>query len=143
MTKKKKIISGCILICLFGIVGIYSYVNINQKNNFKISQVSWDAETANWWTDNTQDNIYDVKFQVLEGTDLREISSLKSTYNMKIDSNIESGDLNIKIYNDNKILFEESGSVIETISISNNDSKNVRIETTGKKAKGHIKIKLV
>ena len=141
MRRKKKNLIGCILICLLCIIGIYEYVNINQKNDFKITNVDWDAEAKNW-TDNTKNNMYDIKFQILDGTDLKEITSSESTYVMKIDSSVEKGEVKIKIYNDKKILFEKNGTVNKTITVSNDDSKNVRIEITGKKAKGHIKIKL-
>jgi CYTH domain-containing protein len=73
---------------------------------------------------------------------LKEITSDKSTYSIKINSTAENGELKIKIYNDKKTLFEKYGTINKTIIISNNDSKNVRIEITGKKATGHIKIKL-
>ncbi|UZQ49942.1 hypothetical protein [Clostridium kluyveri] len=141
MEKKKRIIIGCILICLFCIIGVYGYVNIAQKNNFKISQVNWNGETK-FWTDNTRNNVYDIKFQIFDGTDLKEITSNKSTYAMKIDSTVENGELKIKIYNDKKILFKKNGIINKTINISNDDSKNVKVEITGKSAKGHIKIKL-
>ena len=61
---------------------------------------------------------------------------------MKIDSTVENGELKIKIYNDKKILFKKNGIVNKTITISNDASKNVKVEITGKSAKGHIKIKL-
>ena len=61
---------------------------------------------------------------------------------MKIVSTDESGELKVKIYNDKKTLFEENGTTNNTMTILNEDSKNVRIEITGKNAKGHIKIKL-
>ncbi len=141
MTKKNKSIIGCILICLFGFMGVYYYVNNNQRNNFDISHVSGNTDTK-MWTDNSQNNIYDIKFQVFDGTDLKEITSKKSTYNMNIDSNVDNGELNIKIYNDYKVLFEENDTTTKNIPISNDDNKNVRIEITGKKAKGHIKIRL-
>jgi hypothetical protein len=141
MKKKGKIIIGFILICLLFIIGIYEYKNINQNNNFKISQDSLNGETKSW-TDNTQNNMCDIKFQIFDGTDLKEITSDKSTYSMKIDSTAENGELKIKIYNDKKTLFEKYGTINKTITISNNNSKNVRIEITGKKATGHIKIKL-
>ncbi|MBW9153479.1 hypothetical protein [Clostridium estertheticum] len=51
--------------------------------------------------------MYDTKFQILNGTDLKDIKSSKSTYTMKIDSTVEKGELKIKIYNDKKILFEK------------------------------------
>jgi hypothetical protein len=141
MIKKNKTIIGCILICLFGFMGVYYYVNNNRENNFNISHVSGNADTK-MWTDNSQNNIYDIKFQVFDGTDLKEITSKKSTYNMNIDSNVDNGELNIKIYNDDKVLFEENDTTTKIIPISNDDNKNVRIEITGKKAKGHIKIRL-
>ena len=141
MKKKRKIIIGCILICLLCILGSYEYVNINQNNNFHINQVSWNGQTK-MWTDNTKNGVYDIKFQLFDGTDLKEITSKKSTYIMKIISTDESGELKVKIYNDKKTLFEENGTTNNTMTILNEDSKNVRIEITGKNAKGHIKIKL-
>lgn len=141
MKQTKKILIGCILVCLICSIGVYEYININQKNNFKITQVDWDANTKNW-TDNTKNNMYDIKFQIFDGTDCKKITSSKSTYAMKIDSTVDNGDLKIKIYNDKKVLFEENGTTNKTITVSNDDSKNIRIEITGKKAKGHIKVKL-
>lgn len=141
MKRKGEIIIGCILICLLCIIGVYEYKNINQNNNFKINQDSLNGETKSW-TDKTQNNMCDIKFEIFDGTDLKEITSDKSTYSIKINSTAENGELKIKIYNDKKTLFEKYGTINKTIIISNNDSKNVRIEITGKKATGHIKIKL-
>lgn len=140
MIKKKKIMIGCILACLFCIAGGYSYVNINQKKNFSINEIGWSAQTI-MWTDKTKNNVYDIKFQEFDGTELKEISSLKNSYKMKIDSNVEHGDLNIKIYNNSEVLFEEDGTVDKTISIPNNNEK-LKVEINGDNAKGHIKIKL-
>ncbi|NEU05036.1 hypothetical protein [Clostridium senegalense] len=140
MIKKKKIMIGCILACLFCIVGGYSYVNINQKKNFSINEIGWSAQTI-MWTDKTKNNIYDIKFQAFDGTELKEIISLKDSYTMKIDSNVEHGDLSIKIYNNSEVFFEENGTVDETISIPNNNEK-LKVEINGDDAKGHIKIKL-
>ncbi|WP_010292134.1 hypothetical protein [Clostridium senegalense] len=140
MIKKKKIMIGCILVCLFCIVGGYSYVNINQNKNFSINEIGWSAQTI-MWTDKTKNNVYDIKFQEFDGTELKEISSLKNSYKMKIDSNVEHGDLNIKIYNNSEVLFEEDGTVDKTISIPNNNEK-LKVEINGDNAKGHIKIKL-
>jgi len=61
---------------------------------------------------------------------------------MKIDSSVTSGDLNLKIYNDNKVLFKESGSINKIITVDSDNSKNVKIEITGQKAKGHVIINL-
>ncbi|GAA0124798.1 hypothetical protein UT300019_07000 [Clostridium sp. CTA-19] len=140
MVKKKKFIIVCILACLFCVAGGYSYVNINQKKNFNINEIGWDAKTI-MWTDETKNNIYDIKFQAFDGTELKEISSLKDSYTMKIDSNVEQGDLSIKIYNNSEVFFEENGTVDETISIPNNNEK-LKVEINGDDAKGHIKIKL-
>jgi hypothetical protein len=68
MKKKGKIIIGCILICLLCIIGVYEYKNINQNNNFKINQDSLNGETKSW-TDKTQNNMCDIKFQIFDGTD--------------------------------------------------------------------------
>lgn len=141
MKKKKKIIMGCVLICLFCIIGVYEYINMGKNDNFKISQVNWNGETK-FWTDNTHNNIYDIKFQIFNGIDLKKITSDKSTYAMKIDSTVEDGKLKIRIYNDKKILFQQNGTTNKTVTISNDDSKNVKVEITGEKAKGHIRIKL-
>ena len=141
MKKKKKIIMGCILICLFCIIGVYEYINMGKNNNFKISQINWNGETK-FWTDNTHNNIYDIKFQIFDGIDLKKITSDKSTYVMKIDSTVEDGKLKIRIYNDKKIFFQQNGTTNKTVTISNENSENVKVEITGEKAKGHIRIKL-
>jgi hypothetical protein len=85
------------IICLVACIGIYDYTIDKQKNNFNISNVNWHAD-AKFWTDNTVNNIYDVKFQLLDGTDTRQISSKKPNYTMKIDSSAEKGKLNKKHY---------------------------------------------
>lgn len=130
------------MICLFCITGVYEYIHINNlKNNFNIKEVNFNADVS-FWTDSSENNMYDIKFLRLDGTVTHEIASKKSAYSMEIDSNIDSGNFNIKIYSDKKILFESNGTVKKTIAVSNNDSRNVMIEITGEKAKGHIKIKL-
>jgi hypothetical protein len=53
---------------------------------------------------------------------------------MKINSNIEKGNLNLKIYNDNKVLFEKNGSINEVVTVQKNDSRNLKIKITGKKS---------
>ncbi|WP_333887053.1 hypothetical protein [Clostridium sp.] len=141
MKKKKKIIMGCILICLFCIIGVYEYINMGKNDNFKISQINWNGETK-FWTDNTHNNIYDIKFQIFDGIDLKKITSDKSTYVMKIDSTVDDGKLKIRIYNDKKIFFQQNGTTNKTVTISNANSENVKVEITGEKAKGHIRIKL-
>lgn len=142
MEKKRRIIIGCILICLFCIIGFYEYVHINNlKNNFNIKEVSFNADVS-FWTDNSKDNMYDINFLRFDGTVLHEITSKKSAYSMEIGSNIDSGNFHIKIYSNKKLLFEGNGTVNKTITVLNNGSRNVMIEITGKKAKGHIKIKL-
>lgn len=142
MEKKRRVIIGCILICLFCIIGVYEYIHVNNlKNNFNIKEVNFNADVS-FWTDNSIHNMYDIKFLRFDGTVTHEITSKKSAYSMEIDSNIDSGNFNIKIYSDKKILFESNGTVKKTITVLNNGNRNVMIEITGEKAKGHIKIKL-
>lgn len=149
MRKDKKIILTVVFVCLLFVFGFYGCKTINEisksyvveGNNFTINQIDGNAETT-FWTDNTKNNVYDIKFQAFDGTDLKEISSEKSTYEMKINSTVDNGELGIKIYNDKKVLLDTSDSIDKTISISKEDSENVKIELTGKKAKGHIKITL-
>ncbi len=149
MRKGKKKILAVVFVCslfLFGFYGCRTISEISKsyvdgKNNFTISQIDGNAETT-FWTDNTENNVYDIKFQVFDGTDLKEITSEKSTYEMKINSTVDNGELGIKIYNDKKVLLDTNDSIEKTISVSQEDSKNVKIELTGKKAKGHVKITL-
>ncbi len=61
---------------------------------------------------------------------------------MKINTDAISGDVNLKIYNNSKVLFDENGSINKTITIGKNDSMNVKIQLTGNKAKGHVIINL-
>lgn len=149
MRKGKKRILTVVFVCLLFILGFYGCKTINEiskfyvaeGNNFIISQIDGKAETT-FWSDNTKDNIYDIKFQGFNGTDLKEITSKKSTYEMKINSTVDNGELGIKIYNDKKVLLDTNDSIDKTISVSKDDSRNVKIELTGKKAKGHVKITL-
>ncbi len=142
MTKNKKIMFGIIFACLFYFVGVYGYKRINNKNSFTVTEVNWNAETK-FWTENTKGNVYDIKFQVFDGTDLMQINSEKSIYDLNIDSSVGSGELNLKVYSNEKVLLDTNGSTNKTISISKGDSKNVKIELIGKNAKGNIKIKLI
>ena len=70
------------------------------------------------WTDNSEYNKYDINFGRLDGSDTKEILAKKSTYDMKINAEAVSGDLNLKIYNNNKVLFDKNGSINKTIKIS-------------------------
>ncbi|WP_454052166.1 hypothetical protein [Clostridium sp. Marseille-Q7071] len=127
-----------ITICLLSLIGVYKYIDFNREDIFKIRDVDWKAETT-LWTDNSKNNMYNIKFKVFDGTDTKEIITDKSAYDMKINTDVDKGELIIKIYNDKKILFEKSGLIDETIKISNEDNKNVKVEAIGKKAKGNIK----
>jgi len=68
---------------------------------FKIRDVDWKAETI-LWTDNSKNNMYNIKFKAFDGTDTKEIITDKSSYDMKINTNVDEGELIIKIYNDEK-----------------------------------------
>ncbi|ACQ53633.1 hypothetical protein EXN65_02135 [Clostridium botulinum] len=141
MSKGKKLILVGVVICLLGGIGIYKYLDTNYKNDFTISDVKWNGETR-WWTENSNGNEYNIKFKYFNGKGVKKITSKKSSYDIKINSKIESGDLNIKIYDDKKILFNKNGTLDETIRISNTDDKDVKIEITGKEAKGgYVKLK--
>ena len=150
MRKDKKIILAVVFVCLLFVFGFYGCKTINEisksyvveGSNFTISQIDGNAETT-FWTDNTKNNVYDIKFQVFDGTDLKQITSEKSTYEMKINSTVDDGKLGIKIYNDKKVLLDTNDSIDKTISVSEDDSENIKIELTGKKAKGHVKITLI
>ncbi|MCS4466628.1 hypothetical protein JTS99_10620 [Clostridium botulinum] len=97
---------------------------------------------AKWWTDNSSGNKYDVRFKSFDGKSVKKIASKKPNYAIKIDSKIKSGNLNIKIYDGKKALFNKNGTLDETITISNTDNKEVEIEITGKEAKdGYVKLK--
>jgi len=137
----KKVIIGIMSVAIVCVIGVYSYTNIIAKNNFQIKDLPGTGEEI-MWTDNSEYNKYDINFGTLNGIDTKEIISKKSTYDMKINADAESGDLNLKIYNNNKVLFDENGSISKTITIDKNDSKNVKIQLTGKKAKGHVIINL-
>ncbi|EHN15053.1 hypothetical protein [Clostridium sporogenes] len=143
MNKGKKVILLALVICLLGGIGIYKYLDTNYKNDFTISDVKWDGETR-WWTENSSGNEYNIKFKHFNGKGVKKIASKKSSYDIKINSKIESGDLNIKIYDDQKTLFNKNGTLDETIRISNTDNKDVKIEITCKEAKGgYFKLKVM
>lgn len=142
MFKKRGNIVLCILGCLIGILAVYSYANLNKENDFMINEVNWNA-SAKMWTDNTEKDIYDVSFKFFDGTEVKEIIASKSNYEMKINTNIKNGDLNVKIYNENKVLLDQDGNVNETIAVLNNENENIKVEINGKDAQGSIKIKLI
>ncbi|WP_147566189.1 hypothetical protein [Clostridium tyrobutyricum] len=135
----KKVVVGIIAVIVLCGIGIYSYINITTKNNFKIKQLSWDGN-GQLWTDNSKNNIYDIKFGNLNGSDTKEIISKKNAYKIKIKSNIEKGNLDLKIYNNSKVLFEKNGSINQTIKLGDS-IKDLKIKITGKNAKGSIIIK--
>lgn len=139
----KKVITGAIFIVLICVIGIYAYRNYVNKNNFQLTDLD-ELGTGEkiMWTDNSMYNKYDINFGTLNGSDTKEIISKKSSYDMKINVDDESGTLNLKIYNDSKVLFNKKGSINETITVGNNDSKDVKIQLSGTKAKGHVSINL-
>lgn len=137
----KKTILIAIIICLLGGFGVYKYIDISQGKNFTISEVEWDGE-GKLWSDNTMGNKYNVRFGFFDGKHIKTIRSKKSSYDIKINSKIKDGDLNIKIYDGKKILFNKNGTLDETITISNSNNKDIKIEVTGEKAKsGYVKLK--
>lgn len=137
----KKVIIGVISVAIVCVIAVYSYTNIIAKYNFQIKELAETGEET-MWTDNSEYNRYDIKFGKLDGSDTKEIISRKSTYDMKINAEAVSGDLNLKIYNNNKVLFDKNGSINKTIKISKDDSKSVKVQLTGNKAKGHVIINL-
>ncbi|WP_125152015.1 hypothetical protein [Clostridium rectalis] len=139
MKKNKKFIIVITVLCLFLIVFTYKYSNYMEKSNFEISQLDWSGE-GKFWADNSKFNNYNIKFQFFNGKDIKQITSHKSSYDMKINSKVKSGDLLVKIYNDQKTLYEEKSPINKTINISDKDNKNIKIELTGIKAKGQTKI---
>ncbi len=129
------------VICLLSVIGIYKYLDTNYKNYFTISDVKWDGD-ARWWTENSGGNEYNIKFKHFNGKCIKKINFNKSNCDIKINSKTQSGDLNIKIYDSEKILFNKNGILDEIIKISNIHNKGVKIEITGKEAKsGYFKLK--
>jgi hypothetical protein len=140
MEKVKIGIAFAILLCIIRVCG---YIRSIAKNNFKIRDlVGTGSGEELMWLDNSKYNKYDISFEALNGSDTKEIISKKSTYGMKINTDAISGDVNLKIYNNNKVLFDENGSINKTITIGRNDSINVKVQLTGNKAKGHVIINL-
>ncbi|WP_315115990.1 hypothetical protein [uncultured Clostridium sp.] len=152
MKKNKKVIIGITFAFLVCSLGVYRYINLNKnidekisfnrENSFDIKQVDWTGYTK-WWTDNSENDLYDIKFEFFDGMDLKEIVTESANYDMKIKSDVNNGELNLKIYNGEKVLFDEKGKIEDTITISNDGSKNIRVELTAKEAEGHVKIELI
>lgn len=139
----KKIIIVILSIIIVSSVGVYIYKDNEEKNNFQIADCNDDSSGEEiLWTDNSKYNKYDISFGVLNGNDIKKIISKKNTYDMKISSNVEDGDLSLKIYNDKKIIFQKKGNIKDNITINENDSKNLKVEIDGNKAKGHVLINL-
>ncbi len=122
-------------------------VNDNAKEDYIIS-TDFEMKELDFkgyekrYSGNFEKNIYSAQFETFNGTELYEIKASKPTYNMKISSNIKSGNLAIKVYDGEKVLFEKNNPVNETITISNKLAGSISLECVGKKANGSFKIDL-
>lgn len=94
-----------------------------------------------YWNDNTEDNSFHAEFNPFSGVDIREIAYSTEPYTIKLNSNIVSGKLTVRVYYDGKKLFEKENPEGETVNIPYT-SKGVYIESVGEGAKGNFKFEL-
>lgn len=113
-----------------------NYIGTGQ---FKMKELEFKGY-ENYWSSNLQHNTFSSEFKVFDGKELYEVTSSKEAYVMKINSNIESGTVAIKVYNDKKVIFQKEKPLNEAITISKEDAKSLKIECIGKKAYGNFKI---
>lgn len=109
------------------------------SGDFKMKELEFKGY-ENQWSSNLQHNTFSSKFKVFDAKELYEVISNKETYTMKINSDIESGTVAIRVYNDKKVIFEKKNPSNETITISKEDATKLKIECIGKKADGDFKI---
>lgn len=141
MKQKNKIIIGCILGVIIITSSIFIYKKIKVKKLFNIKQITWSGEQKEW-NDNSRNNLYDIKFGELSGSDTKEVITLKDDFEMNIDSKVEGDDFTLKIYTNENILYLSNNNVIkDVIEISKEKNNDIKIEISGEKAKGHVKIK--
>ncbi|NMM64928.1 M56 family metallopeptidase [Clostridium sp. P21] len=122
----RSIILSILVVAIIGSVGLTKASNLKTDDNSSSVSVSEVNPAAGF--DNDEHN---NTFGLWSGKDSYKISENGKDYNINIKSNIKFGTVNIQIYNDKEVLFKKSSPKDETIKISKEDAKNVRIKATG------------
>lgn len=129
-----------ILLLILSIVGYFGFNSLKSTNDNStgINDVSQNIE-GKMYTDNTNDNTYDVKFAYLDGKDVRNIKLKNSKCSIKILSKVKTGSLNLKLKKNNNIIlsktiFNKSGNADTTLNVTGVNKNGINIEVTAKKA---------
>ncbi|OAA84052.1 M56 family metallopeptidase [Clostridium ljungdahlii] len=116
-------------------------ISFNGINEFEFKEFNFQGYQR-YWSDNFTNNIFAAKFALFNGIESYKITSHKTSYSIKINTDIKSGNVSIKIYNDKKVLFQKINPTNKTITISKEDAKNINLDCIGVKAKGNIRLEL-
>ncbi|QXE17843.1 M56 family metallopeptidase [Clostridium sp. 001] len=116
-------------------------LNFNSTDEFQFEELDFNGYQK-YWSSNFENNIFAADFDFFNGIESYKITSHKTSYSIKINTNIKSGNVSIKIYNDKKVLFEKINPTNKTITISKEDAKNIKLDCIAIKAKGTIKLEL-
>ncbi|AZV57458.1 M56 family metallopeptidase [Clostridium sp. AWRP] len=116
-------------------------LNFNSTDEFQFEELDFNG-FQKYWSSNFQNNIFAADFDFFNGIESYKITSHKTSYSIKINTDIKSGNVSIKIYNDKKVLFEKINPTNKTLTISKEDAKNIKLDCIGIKAKGNITLEL-
>ncbi|AWI04264.1 hypothetical protein B9W14_07040 [Clostridium drakei] len=133
----KSIILGILAITLIGSTGLTKASNLKTEGNLNSIPVSEVNSSATF-----DKNLWNTTFELWDGKDFYKINTNKKSYSINVTSDTKFGTVNIKIYNDKKVLFEKCNPKNEIINIPEEDTENVKIETTGKLTKGSYTIRV-
>lgn len=96
-----------------------------------------------YYSDLFKENTYNVEFKNFSALEKYELKSSAAVYNMKINSKVKKGNVNIKIYDGEKVIFNESNPVNKSVKIQNKANKSLKLQFTGVVAEGNFKIDFV
>ncbi|OAA93943.1 M56 family metallopeptidase [Clostridium coskatii] len=116
-------------------------IGFNATDEFQFEELDFNGYQK-YWSSNFENNIFAADFDFFNGIESYKITSHKTSYSIKINTDIKSGNVSIKIYNDKKVLFEKINPANKTITISKEDAKNIKLDCIGIKAKGTITLEL-
>lgn len=93
-----------------------------------------------YYSDLFKEDTYNVEFKNFSAIEKYELKSSDAAYDIKINSNVKKGNVNIKIYDGEKVLFNQSNPVNKNVKIQNKANKSLKLQFTGVGAEGNFKI---
>jgi|GEM_PF-3476538 len=93
-----------------------------------------------YYSDLFKENTYNVEFKNFSAVEKYDLKSSDAAYDIKINSNVKKGNVNIKIYDGEKVLFNQSNPVNKNVKIQNKANKSLKLQFTGLGAEGNFKI---